>query len=104
MSVVRLTFACPSGPLELMAVPPCPHEGCGWFMPQLYCPDHGNFGMTYLFVKQGPITWVKAVPDIEPLPAEDDPVARCNRCEAPASCGEFGRCVLEQPGAGQRHD
>lgn len=29
--------------------------------------------------------------------AEEDLVARCNRCEAPASCGEFGRCVLENP-------
>lgn len=25
----------------------------------------------------------------------EDPVARCNRCSAPASCSEFGRCVLE---------
>ena len=71
-NMVRLVFGCPYGSLELMAVPPCPHEGCGWFMPQLTCPDHGNFGMTYLFAKQGPVTWVKAVLDVprEPLPDE----------------------------------
>lgn len=25
----------------------------------------------------------------------EDPAARCNRCAAPASCSESGRCVLE---------
>lgn len=69
--MIRLTFARPSGALELIAVPPCPHEGCGWFMPELSCPAHGNFGMTYLFVKRGPVTWVKAVLDIPREPLRD---------------------------------
>lgn len=71
-TAVRLTFACPFGPVELMAIPPCPHPDCGWFMPQLSCPVHGNFGMTYQFVRQGSITRVRAVLDIprEPLPDE----------------------------------
>lgn len=45
----------------LMAAPWCPHEGCGWSMPELWCPVHGNFGMTFLCAKRGSITWVKAV-------------------------------------------
>lgn len=56
--MVRIVFTADYG---MMAVPPCPHEGCGWFMPQLSCPDHGNFGMTFLSVRQGPLTRVKAV-------------------------------------------
>jgi hypothetical protein len=55
----------------MMAVPWCPHEGCGWSMPELWCPDHGNFGMTYLSTKVGRVlVHVKAVLDIPqgPLP------------------------------------
>ena len=55
---VRIVFNADYG---MMAVPACPHEGCGWFMPQLWCPAHGNFGMTFLAVRRGPLTWVKAV-------------------------------------------
>lgn len=44
-----------------MAVPWCPHEDCGWSMPQLWCPEHGNFGMTFLSGKVGVITHVKAL-------------------------------------------
>lgn len=50
-----------NGAYGLMVVPPCPHEGCGWFMPQLWCPRHGNFGMTFLSVNDGVLTHVKAV-------------------------------------------
>lgn len=45
----------------LMAVPWCPHEGCGWQMPDLWCPEHGNFGMTFQLYRRGCITHVKAV-------------------------------------------
>ena len=45
----------------LMVVPFCPHEGCGWSMPELSCPQHGNFGMTFLSVQVGRFTHVKAV-------------------------------------------
>jgi hypothetical protein len=45
----------------LMVVPWCPHEGCGWSMPELTCPQHGNFGMTFLSVRLGALTHVKAV-------------------------------------------
>lgn len=45
----------------LMLVPVCPHDGCGWSMPDLYCPRHGNFGMTFLFARAGALTHVKAV-------------------------------------------
>lgn len=44
----------------LILVPFCPHEGCGWSMPDLWCPDHGNFGMTFLFAQRGALTHVKA--------------------------------------------
>lgn len=29
-----------------------------------------------------------------------DAVAKCNKCAGPASCSEYGRCVLENPGGG----
>ncbi len=47
----------------LMVVPWCPHEGCGWSMPELWCPEHGNFGMTFLDVRIGRLTHVKVVLD-----------------------------------------
>jgi hypothetical protein len=50
-----------NGVFGLMVVPYCPHEGCGWSMPELYCQDHGNFGMTFLSAQQGALTHVKAV-------------------------------------------
>ena len=31
--------------------------------------------------------------------AIEDAVARCRRCATPATCGEFGRCALEQVSA-----
>ena len=46
----------------LLVVPFCPHEGCSWSMPQFWCPEHGNFGMTFLFANTGGVlTHVKAV-------------------------------------------
>lgn len=46
----------------LMVPPWCPHEGCGWSMPQLWCPVHGNFGMTFLSARVGSVlTHVKAI-------------------------------------------
>ena len=51
----------PNNVFGLMAVPYCPHEGCGWSMPQLWCPEHGNFGMTFLSAQMGVLTLVKAV-------------------------------------------
>jgi hypothetical protein len=50
-----------NGVYGLMAVPWCPHEGCGWSMPELWCPEHGNFGMTFLSAKVGAITHIKAI-------------------------------------------
>jgi len=72
MSMIHLIFNPVFG---MMNVPACPHEGCGWFMPDLSCPAHGNYGMTYLSMKQGPVTWVKAVLDIPYEPLPDDPAA-----------------------------
>jgi hypothetical protein len=57
----------------MMNIPPCPHEGCGWFMPDLSCPAHGNYGFTYLAVRRGPVTWVKTVLDIPYEPLPDNP-------------------------------
>jgi hypothetical protein len=51
----------PNGVYGLMTVPWCPHEGCGWSMPQLWCPEHGNFGTTFLSARVGAVTHVKAV-------------------------------------------
>jgi hypothetical protein len=65
-NIVHLIFNPAYG---LMMIPPCPHEGCGWFMPDLSCPDHGNYGMTYLSAQRGPVTWVKAVLGIPQDPA-----------------------------------
>jgi hypothetical protein len=50
-----------NGVYGLMAVPFCPHEGCGWSMPDLWCPAHGNFGMTFWSARIGTLTHVKAV-------------------------------------------
>ena len=60
-----------NGTYGLMVVPWCPHEDCGWSMPQLWCPVHGNYGMTFLSAKVGTLTHVKAVlgRPIEPLAA-----------------------------------
>jgi hypothetical protein len=52
----------------LMVVPYCPHEGCGWSMPELFCQEHGNYGMTFLSAQIGVLTHVKAVLD-RPFPA-----------------------------------
>ena len=46
---------------RVWVVPFCPHDGCGWTMPELGCPRHGNFGMTFLFAQLGALTHVKAV-------------------------------------------
>lgn len=51
----------------LMTAPACPHENCGWIMPQLCCPDHGNYGMTFLFARHGCLTHVHARLDL-PFP------------------------------------
>jgi len=70
MSTARLADAPPQGHIRLldlntvyglMVVPWCPHEGCGWSMPKLWCPEHGNFGMTFLSARIGRLTHVKAV-------------------------------------------
>ena len=50
-----------NGVYGLMVVPYCPHEGCGWSMPELGCQEHGNFGMTFLSARIGALTHVKAV-------------------------------------------
>lgn len=91
-AVTRLIFARPSGALELIAVPPCPHEGCGWFMPELSCPAHGNYGMTFLFVRRGPVTWVKAALGIprEPLPDEANSGAAAAMDQAAAVVRNYG--------------
>jgi hypothetical protein len=59
----------------LMVVPYCPHEGCGWSMPELFCQDHGNFGMTFLSVQVGVLTHVKAVLDRPAEPAQTNVAA-----------------------------
>lgn len=72
MAMTRLTF---NPVFEMMAIPPCPHDGCGWFMPDLCCPAHGNFGMTFLSARVGRVTWVKAVLGIPRVPLPDEPAA-----------------------------
>ena len=58
-----LVQVIPTSVYGLMVVPWCPHEGCGWSMPDLWCPEHGNFGMTFMSARIGRLTHVKAVLD-----------------------------------------
>jgi hypothetical protein len=63
----------------MMTAPWCPHEGCGWSMPQLTCPRHGNYGMTFLSARVGGVlVHVKAVLD-RPFPAPDPVITTSGR-------------------------
>jgi hypothetical protein len=83
-NIVRITF---NGVYGMMAVPPCPHEGCGWFMPELSCPEHGNYDMTFLSVRKGPLTHVKAVLGMPRPPLPRFTVPRTANCESGALHG-----------------